>query len=404
MTDTTAAPAIALPRLGRFDIIENMGKRLYFGRLHVTGRDGRQYEFTGRDEGPAAELTITGEGFGRRLLSGGALGFAEAYIDGVCETPDLTALIELAALNEDAAWGSRLEGRLLPRLVGRMQHLRRPNTRRGSRRNISDHYDLGNDFYARWLDPTMTYSSAVFDHADEDLEIAQRRKYRRLAELAGIEPGHHVLEIGCGWGGFAQFAAAEIGCRVTAITISDAQFAHARQRIRAVGLADRVEIVKRDYRDLTGRFDCIVSVEMLEAVGERYWPLYFDRLNDLLVPGGRVALQVITIDEKYWDGYRRNADFIQRYIFPGGMLPTVERLRALAQTAGLGWQENRGYGADYARTLAMWRDAFEANWGDIARLGFGDRFRRIWTYYLCYCMAGFRVGRIDVHQIGLQKP
>ena len=403
MTDTTASPALALPRLGRVDIVESLGSRLHFGSVALTARDGRRYEFVGREPGPAAALTISGKGFGRRLLTGGALGFAEAYIDGIWDSPDLATLIELGARNVDAAWGSRLEGHPLPRLVARLHHLVRPNTRRGSRRNIADHYDLGNDFYGLWLDPTMTYSAAVFDNAAESLEAAQRRKYRRLADLAGIGPGDRVLEIGCGWGGFAEFAAVERGCRVTALTISDAQFAFARRRIAEAGLAGRVEILKRDYRDLDGQYDRVVSIEMLEAVGERYWPLYFERLASLLTPGGRAALQVITIDDAHWDGYRRNADFIQRYIFPGGMLPTVGRLAAQADAAGLRWRASHAHGADYARTLERWQESFLAQWDAIAALGFGDRFRRLWTYYLSYCIAGFRVGRIDVHQIGLQK-
>ena len=403
MTDTTASLGIALPRFDRSDIVASLGRRLHYGSLALTVRDGQRYDFVGREPGPAAVLSVTGPGFGRRLVTGGALGFAEAYIDGICDSPDLPALIELAARNEHAAWGGLLHGRPLARLGARLRHLARPNTRSGSRRNIAEHYDLGNDFYRLWLDPTMTYSAALFADPDEDLAAAQRRKYARLAALAGIEAGDHVLEIGCGWGGFAEFAAAELGCRVTGVTISDAQHDWARRRIAEAGLAGRVDIVKRDYRDLDGRYDRIVSIEMLEAVGERYWPVYFDRLQSLLKPGGGAALQVITIDEAYWAQYRRNADFIQRYVFPGGMLPTVGKLAAQAGAAGLGWRESRAYGADYVRTLERWQAAFDANWAAIADLGFDARFRRLWTYYLAYCIAGFRVGRIDVQQIGLTR-
>jgi cyclopropane-fatty-acyl-phospholipid synthase len=407
MTDTTATSAFGLPRLGRFDIIASLCSRLHYGSLTLTMRDGKRYEFTGREPGPAAALTITGDGFAGRLLAGGEIGFAEAWIDGICDSPDLVAFIELAALNGDAGWAGRLKGHMLPRMIGRLHHRMRSNTRRGARRNILAHYDLGNDFYGHWLDETMTYSSAVFDAADGDtaaaLPAAQQRKYRRLAEIAGIGKGDRVLEIGCGWGGFAEFAAAELGCHVTAVTISDAQHAFATRRIAEAGLAGRVDIRKCDYRDLTGRFDRIVSIEMFEAVGERYWPVYFERLNALLEPGGRAALQVITIDENYFESYRRDADFIQRYIFPGGMLPTVGRLAMQADTAGLRWHETHAHGADYARTLMHWQERFLENWDAIAALGFGDEFRRLWTYYLSYCIAGFRIGRIDVHQIGLQK-
>jgi cyclopropane-fatty-acyl-phospholipid synthase len=400
MTDATASSGLALPR---FDIVASLGSRLHYGSLALTALDGRRYDFVGREPGPAAALSVARRGFGRRLVTGGDLGFAEAYIDGFCDSPDLPALIELAARNEHAAWGGLLNGRPLARLGARLRHLARPNTRSGSRRNIAEHYDLGNDFYRLWLDPTMTYSAALFADPKEELAAAQYRKYARLAELAGIEAGDHVLEIGCGWGGFAEFVASELACRVTGVTISDAQHNWARRRIAEAGLASRVDIVKCDYRDLDGCYDRIVSIEMLEAVGERYWPVYFNRLKSLLKPGGGAALQVITMDEAHWAQYRRNVDFIQLYVFPGGMLPTVGKLAAQAGAAGLSWRESRAYGADYARTLERWQAAFDANWDAIAGLGFDARFRRLWTYYLAYCIAGFRVGRIDVQQIGLTR-
>jgi cyclopropane-fatty-acyl-phospholipid synthase len=249
----------------------------------------------------------------------------------------------------------------------------------------------------------MTYSSAVFDHAGESLERAQDRKYERLAELIGLRRGHEVLEIGCGWGGFASWAAREVGARVTAITVSQAQHAYAAARIQREGLAALVDVRLEDYRQTRGAFDRIVSIEMLEAVGERYWPLYFQTLAARLKAGGRAGLQVITMADRLFEGYRRSADFIQCYIFPGGLLPPPMALRREAAAAGLAWLDDVGYGAHYARTLLEWRRRFLAAWDDIRGPGFDERFRRMWQYYLAYCEAGFRVGWIDVKQIALQK-
>ena len=339
----------------------------------------------------------------RRVLLGGTLAFAEAYMDGACDSPDPAALVELVIKNE-AGLLKTLDRHRWMRFVARSMHMLRPNSKRGARRNIAQHYDLGNDFYARWLDPTMTYSAAVFDTPRTSLAEAQRAKYRRMAELVRLGPDDKVLEIGCGWGGFSIWMAREIGCRVTAITLSRAQHAFAARRLQEEGLAERVDLRVQDYRDVGGRFDKIVSIEMLEAVGERYWPRYFDVLRDRLVPGGRAALQVITIDDSLFERYRRGVDFIQRYIFPGGMLPSAATLRDQVRRAGFSWHESHAFGADYARTLEHWRASFEKAWPDIAELGFDERFRRMWRYYLDYCEAGFRTGRIDVLQAAIAKP
>lgn len=336
------------------------------------------------------------------MFSGGDLAFAEAYMDGDCDTPNLTAVLELGALNEQAL-AHALTGQRWVRLVQRMFHLLRPNSARGAKRNIAQHYDLGNDFYAAWLDLSMTYSGAVFEAPDEALETSQANKYRRMAELAGIEAGHHVLEIGCGWGGFSAWAARELGCQVTAITISQQQFDFAARRMQREGLSDRVHLRLQDYRDLTGQFDRAVSIEMFEAVGEKYWPLYFQLLRDRLVAGGRAALQVITIADELFPSYRRDIDFIQRYVFPGGMLPSLEALRRETRAAGLSWAAEQGYGEHYARTLVAWNRRFEEAWPRIAQQGFDERFRRMWHYYLAYCEAGFRIDRIDVVQVALAK-
>ena len=328
-------------------------------------------------------------------------------MDGEWDTLDLTALITLGALNEDVLEHT-LAGNLWARMASQAVHALRPNSRRGSRRHIAAHYDLGNDFYAPRLDPRLTYSAALFTSpADDALEAAQVRKYRRMAELAQITADHHVLEIGCGWGGFCTWAAAAIGCRVTAITISQAQYDFTLARVRAAGLDDKITVRLQDYRDLRGSFDAIVSIEMLEAVGEAYWQTYFRQLRERLRPGGRAALQVITIADDRFESYRSSVDFIQRYIFPGGMLPSPAVLRGLTAEAGLGVARVNRHGSDYAQTLALWRQTFEHAWTDIAAdangRGFDERFRLMWRYYLAYCEAGFRIGRIDLLHLALER-
>lgn len=384
-----------------------LATQLTHGRLTLHLPDGRTRVFEGSETGPEAEIHVRHPRVFRRLLSGGDLGFAAAYMDGDWESPDLTALIALGARNEPILERT-LAGNVWARLASRLVHALRPNTRRGSRRNIAAHYDLGNAFYAAWLDPSLTYSAGLFaTPADEDLAAAQERKYGRIAELAGILPGDHVLEIGCGWGGFCTWAARTLGCRVTAITISREQYTFCRDRLRAEGLEHRVDLRLQDYRDLDGEFDAIVSIEMLEAVGEDYWPVYFDQLQQRLKPGARAALQVISIADDCFESYRHSVDFIQRYIFPGGMLPSAEVLRGLTAEAGLEVKSINSHGGDYARTLSLWRRRFEQAWPAIAQTpgsGFDERFRLMWRYYLAYCEAGFLVGRIDLLHLALQRP
>ena len=343
-----------------------------------------------------------------RMVAGGAMGFSQGYVDGDWDTPDLTAMFALITQNEQAL-DSELRDYSPASFLNRVRHLRhlaRPNTRTGSRSNISQHYDLGNEFYRLWLDDEMTYSSALFAdpaHPVERLEEAQRAKYRRLAEALGLRPGMHVLEIGCGWGGFAEIAAREFGCRVTAITVSQAQYEYARARIDRAGLAEAVEIRFEDYRDVDGTYDRIASIEMLEAVGERYWPQYLRVVEDRLAPGGLAGIQVITIEDKRFEAYRRGADFIQTYIFPGGMLPSPAALDTAVRECGFVIDDTFTFGASYAETLAQWRARFEAAWPHIAPQGFDDRFRRIWRFYLAYSEAGFRSGAIDVGQFVLRR-
>jgi cyclopropane-fatty-acyl-phospholipid synthase len=372
------------------------------GSIAIRFPDGAVWHRAGTLPGPAAQFEIGRWKALRRILVGGALGFAEAYMEGELDTGDLRTLIAFALANK-AGLENRLTGLVSARLWNRLRHLCRANTRRGSRRNVAAHYDLGNTFYRLWLDETMSYSAGVFETGGEDLATAQRNKYRRIAEMAGLNPGANVLEIGCGWGGFAQYAAREFDCRVTGLTLSAEQLRYAQARVHRAGLADRIELRLQDYRDCRGRYDAVVSIEMFEAVGERNWPNYFRLLADRLAPEGIAALQVITIHDDRFDLYRRSADFIQRYIFPGGMLPTAGLIARHAASAGLTVTDRRTFGGDYARTLAVWADAFAANWPKIRRLGFDERFRRMWEYYLAYCEAGFRNGTIDVVQFQFRR-
>ena len=339
----------------------------------------------------------------RRYLTGGSLGFAESFIDGDWDTPDLATLLALLSLNEEA-WGDGYFGSLWHRWLRRMQHLLRPNTRGGSRRNIYAHYDLGNEFFAAWLDPTMTYSSALFAGGDDDLEAAQRAKYRNLAQEIAVGAGPE----GC-WRSAAAGAASRSppprssGPGSPRSPSRERQAEYARARVFREGLGEQVEILLQDYRDVKGRFDRIASIEMFEAVGERFWPTYFHTLRERLLPDGAAGLQLITIADRYFEAYRRNVDFIQAYIFPGGMLP-VARARSTARPRAPGSARTSeiGFGDCYARTLALWNERFQAAWPRIGELGFDERFRRIWTYYLAYCEAGFRTRSIDVVQTVLR--
>ncbi|MFZ5558947.1 MAG: class I SAM-dependent methyltransferase [Pseudomonadota bacterium] len=378
--------------------------RMTCGSIQVTLPDGQRHTFRGGTPGPGGALTIVDWRSLGLLVRCGDIGFADGYVRGYWTTPDLTRLIEVAALNRDPIEAT-LSGKDWMRALYRVRHWLRPNTRRGSRRNIHRHYDLGNDFYARWLDPGMTYSSAVFDgDPRRSLEQAQQAKYERI--LARLDPAASdtVLEIGCGWGGFAEYAARTRGCRVHGITVSRGQLAYARDRIERAGLADRVRLEFRDYRDLDGEYDHVASIEMFEAVGERYWPAFFRTLGRSLRRGGRAVVQTITIASHRFEQYRRTPDFIQQYIFPGGMLPSPAAFGAEVRAAGLAVKGVYAFGMDYAETLKRWREAFNAAAGEIGQLGFDARFQRIWNYYLAYCEAGFRTRNTDVMQVEIARP
>ena len=372
---------------------------LKYGRLTVI--DGDQTSVHGATQGLDATVTVLDQNFYRAVAFGGHVGAAEAYADGAWTTPDLTAIIRLFVRNRDVLDGMETGLARLVQPIRQFLHARNRNTESGSRRNIHAHYDLGNEFFREFLDETMTYSAGIFSHPDESLADAQERKYARLADLAGITPGDHVLEIGCGWGGFMEHVARR-GADVTGVSISREQCRYAQDRIAHAGLSDRAQVNFCDYRDLDGRFDRIVSIEMFEAVGEAYWDTYASQLRRLLRPGGVAALQVITIDESRFDGYRKTPDFIQKYIFPGGMLPSKTALEETFGRAGLSVTDRFEFGPDYAQTIRHWRDGFDSAWSEIRQLGFDERFRRLWHFYLAYCEAGFRTGATDVVQVRLE--
>ncbi len=393
--------------IGRPNLRERMLIRLFSrirsGRLTVLFPSGVRRTFGRGIPFPHSQIRINDLRIVSRMLVAGDLGLAESFMDGDWETPDLTSLLSLGVANADVL-NDAMAGIWITKVLNRIRHARRANTRKGSRRNIAAHYDLGNGFYRLWLDDSMSYSSGLFSSMDEPLAAAQRQKYLRLANKLDLRPGDRVLEIGCGWGGFAEIAAAEFGCKVVGLTLSTEQAAFARARMVAAGLAAEVDIRVQDYRDVSEEFDKIVSIEMFEAVGEDNWKTYFNVLDRCLKPGGRAALQSITIADEYFDGYRRNPDFIQRYIFPGGMLPSPSAFEQAVADAGLTISDSIYFGGSYAETLRRWDKAFRENWPAIEALGFDERFRRMWRFYLCYSEVGFDKGQIDVGQFVIERP
>ena len=373
------------------------------GRLDMVLPDGRIFRAEGAGQGPVAEIHIHNVDVFARLIREGDLGFCEAYLDGWWSTPDLQAFLDLVHAGNDDIYDGFL-GLKIARAYERFRFWLQSNSKSQARKNISYHYDLGNDFYKLWLDDTMTYSSALFQTGQESLEAAQIAKYASMVDQMGAQPGDHVLEIGCGWGGFAEYAARERGLKVTGLTISREQHDYAVDRIARAGLSDQVEIKMQDYRDETGLYDGIASIEMFEAVGEKYWPVYFKTLRDRLKPGRQATLQIITVQHRRWQIYRNTVDFIQKYIFPGGMLPSPVVLREEVQKAGLEVAGSIEFGESYSQTLRRWYDTFNDRWDEVAALGFDDRFRRMWNFYLTSCAATFHFRNCDVTQITVRKP
>ncbi|MDF2182802.1 cyclopropane-fatty-acyl-phospholipid synthase family protein [Neptuniibacter sp. CAU 1671] len=343
---------------------------------------------------PSAQVTLNSWKALTGLLFGGINGWSDRYLDGDWESDNLTQLVEWALHQEQAlekmAWADFVIGHKYNRI-----HRKNHNSRDGSRRNIAAHYDLGNDFYKRWLDPSMTYSSALYSNHNESLEAAQTNKYNKILEMLAANRGEQILEIGCGWGSFATQAANQ-GLRVHGVSLSNEQLARGNEQVSKKGLSEQIELTHTDYRDLTGQYDHIVSIEMFEAVGEEHWDHYFQILRERLKPGGRAVLQIISIEDQRYHVYKKQADFIQRYIFPGGMLPSVSVLKQKFQAHGFLLKEQLMFGKDYAKTLKIWREQFEHAWKEIATLGFDERFYRMWRYYLAYCEGGFNHGALDV--------
>ena len=379
-----------------------MFKGLRFGRLDVTLPDGELRSFAGTEPGPHGVLHIRDKRLMGRVLKDGEVGFGEGYVEGLWDSPDLAQLLAVMHLNEPHYLGP-YEKNPLARFAGWLSHRLRANSRAGARANIEYHYDLGNDFYKLWLDETLAYSSAVFAAPDQALQDAQLNKFRLMHERLDLRPEHHLLEIGSGWGGFAIYAAQRSGCRVTSITLSKEQLAEARARAAAAGVADRVTFQLRDYRDVREAYDRVVSIEMYEAVGEQYWPAYFATIAAVLKPGGRAAIQGITISPKLFPNYRRKRDFIQKHVFPGGMLCPPGLFQDQALGAGLVPQDARFFGLDYAATLAHWHRNVLAARERVVRQ-FDERFLRLWRYYLAYSECGFRTGSCDLMQVTLVKP
>ncbi|AKH68283.1 methyltransferase, cyclopropane fatty acid synthase [Spongiibacter sp. IMCC21906] len=339
----------------------------------------------------------------KKALSGGSVGWAEAYVAGDWDCPSLTTLIDWVVENERHISGALDSGRF-SQWMQKRRHRSKANSKRGSRKNIAYHYDLGNAFYKLWLDDSMTYSSALYLTGEESLQQAQINKYQRAIDELDVKDGDRVLEIGCGWGGFAEQLCQQKNAKIQGITLSTEQLAFARERISTAGLSDSASFSLTDYRDVKGQYDKIVSIEMLEAVGEKYWPTYFETLANRLKPGGKALIQVITIAPERFEEYRANPDFIQKYIFPGGMLPTPDICRQQANQVGLTVANELAFGKDYAKTLAEWDARFSDTWTRVEPLGFDQHFKRMWHYYLAYCGAGFKQETIDVYQFTLQKP
>jgi len=398
--ELTLSQAANLPAAARLFL--TLLARIKVGHLQLVTPTGNRQVYGDMRHGPAAELQINDWRACGKILQSGDIGFGEAWRDGWCESPDLIALLHLALQNEDALQPALFGGR-----IGKawywLRHLFRRNSRSGSKRNIHAHYDLGNDFYRLWLDPTMTYSSAWFaGDLHGDLAAAQSAKYQRIVDELGLQAGDSVLEIGCGWGGFAEHAA-QRGIHVHGITLSAAQLGYAQQRIATAGLGNLVTLSLTDYRDLTGQYDHVVSIEMFEAVGERYWHGYFAKVRQMLRPGGKALIQTITIADERFAAYRAGTDFIQQFIFPGGMLPSPSRFEQQAKRAGLQVGNSLDFGPDYAETLRRWRADFEAQRETVLRQGYDAPFQRLWQLYLAYCEAGFNSGRTDVRQYTLEQ-
>ena len=389
-----------IPR--HFNSIFGLLTGLERGSLVIELPNTEVFEIRGNVPGPDASIKILHNDFFARLVREGENGFCESYLDGWWSTSDLVTLLDALMLNGEL-FGSNLPGAGVVRFYERIRHWWRSNSKAQAKRNIAYHYDLGNEFYKKWLDDTMTYSSALFETGTESLAEAQRNKYQLICDNISIKPSDHVLEIGCGWGGFAEHVVKKYGASVTGLTISKEQLEYSQKRSFEAGLGEKARFVMRDYRDERGLYDSIASIEMFEAVGEKYWPQFFNTVRDRLRTQGKAALQIITIGDEFFPHYRKNVDFIQKYIFPGGMLPSQLALQEQISKAGLKKIKMDNFGQSYSKTLRMWHDQFNCVWTDIAPLGFDERFKRMWNFYFASCAAFFRSRTGDVTQLTLEK-
>lgn len=386
----------------KLNLFLNVLAQSKYGSINVYKDNKSIFSFKGELPGPDANIKILNEKCISDFFLRGDLGWAESYVDGNWETSNLTDFLEWGARNFHE-FSKYVRGKWFTILYLRLKHHLKKNSRSGSKKNISFHYDLGNSFYEKWLDESMTYSSAMFKNPEDNLLKGQINKYENLADITGLKENDKILEIGCGWGGFSSFLAKKYSANVTAITISKKQYEKAKQKIYDDKLTDKVDVKLLDYRNINGKYDKIVSIEMFEAVGEKYWSKYFDVLKKNLKSDGSIGLQTITIEDKFFQKYKKFPDFIQTYIFPGGMLPSVEEMDKVITSKGLHITNKTMFGNDYAKTIRIWSESFENSWGCIKSLGFSESFKRLWNYYLGYCEGGFKSGNINVGQFLIKK-
>ena len=376
-------------------------KKFPYGSLEIEWPNGVSQKIDAANKGPNAKLKIVDLNVVKEIIQGGSIKFAELYISKRIITNNLTNLMHYCALNNDQA-EETFKITIFRYLYNKYLHFKNKNTKIQAKKNISHHYDLGNQFYKYWLDKSMTYSSAIFNGKNDNLELAQNNKYQKLADLSSIKKGDNILEIGCGWGGFSEFLAKNYDCQITALTISREQFKFTTERMEKANLTSKVKVVFCDYRNIKGQFDKVLSIEMFEAVGREYWKTFFEKIKTILKPNGNVGLQLITIDDKIYNVYKNNPDFIQKYIFPGGMLPSNEVLKNIIENTSSKINSINSYSNDYAKTLNIWNKEFNRNWSKIEKLGFDERFKLLWNYYLSYCEGGFLSKNIDLKQINLK--
>ena len=382
-------------------IVFNSLKLIKHGFLEIQNHDSKIYKFGNESEQLRAKIKINKPGLTLQIIKSGSVGLAEAYMRNEFETDNLTNLIEITAKNIKIVY--KFSGIFDLSMINKLKSIFIKNNKSRSKKNISKHYDLGNDFFSLWLDPSLTYSSAIFEKQKDDLFSAQLNKYKKLTELIKPNVGNKILEIGCGWGGFAEYVGKNYDVKLDCITISKEQFEFSKKRIFENGLNEKVNIFLKDYRDVKDKYDSIASIEMIEAVGQNYLVNYFKSIKKNLSENGRAAIQAITIDDSLFDRYKTKEDFIQKYIFPGGFLPSKRKLYDLSSSNGLEIKKYESYGSHYSNTLKIWRDEFLKKWEEISKHGFDNKFKRMWHFYLSYCEAGFKSKNIDLIQFSMQN-